>query len=59
MTKDDFINRYALNSGMLPKEILKDNVALPCHCNQDGCKGWAMVSNNPLSIKCHNDINGD
>jgi len=31
-------------------------VALPCHCGQGGCAGWAMVSRNADSIRLHGEL---
>lgn len=56
MTKEDFIAGYCERSGVTWNELSQFEVALPCACGEDGCNGWAMVSNNPLSIKAHMDL---
>lgn len=56
MTKEDFIKLYCEKSGITEEELLKTQVVLPCNCNDEICKGWAVVSNNELSIKAHYDL---
>lgn len=56
MRKDDFIKLYCKKSNITKDTLLKTQVVLPCKCNINVCKGWAVVSNNKLSIKAHNDL---
>jgi hypothetical protein len=53
-----FIQRYCERSGLSVSEVMQTQVCLPCSCSDDGCEGFAMVSNNPLSIKAHNMLYG-
>ena len=57
MIKDEFIKNYC-NSSKASKESFIDSkiVCLPCECDYSKCEGWAMVSNNELSIKTHKDL---
>ena len=57
MSKEEFIEYYCKNSNITKEELLKTQVILPCSCNYENCKGWAVVSNNPLSIKAHLELN--
>lgn len=56
MNKDEFIKEYCENSNIPMNELNKTQVVLPCKCNDSLCKGWAVVSNNRLSIKSHNEL---
>ena len=56
MTKEDFIKQYCKNCNITEEELLKTQVVLPCNCMEQGCEGWAVVSNNELSIKAHNEL---
>lgn len=56
MKKNDFINMYCEESKITKKQLLKTQVVLPCKCNIDICKGWAVVENNKIAIKIHNDL---
>lgn len=58
MTKDEFIKGYAERSGTTVEEVLTVSVALPCCCDYEGCKGWAMVFNHPIPIKAHMELYG-
>ena len=56
MTKEDFIKLYCEKSKIKTEDLLKTQVILPCNCNDDICKGWAVVNNNEISIQAHNDL---
>lgn len=56
MTKENFIKLYCEKSDITEEELLKTQVVLPCNCNDETCKGWAVVSNNELSIKAHCEL---
>ena len=58
MEKEDFIREYCERSGESEEELIKYEVALPCHCGEPGCKGWAMVTNTPLAIRAHQSLYG-
>ena len=53
MTEDEFIAAYCKRSGVIWEEIRAFEVVLPCACGDASCCGWAMVSNNPLSVQTH------
>jgi hypothetical protein len=53
MTKEDFIAGYCERSHMTWEALQPFQVALPCACADESCCGWAMVSNNPLSVQTH------
>lgn len=56
VTKEKFIKDYREKSNISICELNKTNVILACDCGDKSCKGWAVVSNNPLSIKSHNEL---
>lgn len=56
MTKDEFIAGYCERSKISWEKLSQHRVALPCACGEDGCDGWAMVTNDPLSIETHNKL---
>jgi hypothetical protein len=56
MTKQEFIDNYCNSNDGKSAFNNKLIVCLPCSCGQGNCKGWAMVSNNELSIKAHNKL---
>jgi hypothetical protein len=58
MSKEEFELQYSSKSGITLDEYYKDYITLLCNCNYENCKGWACVTNNPLSIKTHNIIYG-
>jgi hypothetical protein len=43
VTRDEFLRRYASNSGAPAEYILEQRTAIPCECREDGCDGWQMV----------------
>lgn len=69
MTRDEFIDGYIQRSGIAdevertPEGFkLKANgwasVALPCACGEEGCQGWAMISDDPELIADHKRFRG-
>lgn len=56
LTKEEFKKEYCAKSGITWDELSKTQIVLPCSCNYEDCKGWAMVSNEPLNIKAHMDL---
>lgn len=56
MKKEEFIENYCKKSNISKEEVLKTQVILPCNCNYEYCDGWAVVTNNKMSIKAHNDL---
>lgn len=55
MTREEFIAAYAARSNRTV-ESLSWLVALPCACDSEMCKGWAMVENTPERIAAHNEL---
>lgn len=53
MTADEFEAMYAANSKKTVEYLRKFRVLLPCACGEEGCHGWAMVSNDTVSIEAH------
>lgn len=60
MTKDEFIDGYLARSGFeqyrTPDGYKVSDygvVALPCTCGEDGCEGWAMITDRSWSIRSH------
>ena len=56
MTKEEFEERYISMSGIDIEYYHKAFVTMVCSCGEFDCKGWACVSNNLVSIKCHKDL---
>lgn len=56
MTKEEFEIKYIERSNITKKSYDDNFVTLPCKCGDEGCCGFACVSNNKLSIKSHNDL---
>lgn len=60
MTKEEFIDRYATRSKWTEEEkqrhMSEDYIVMECSCNFEGCPGWAMVNNDPLSIKAQKEL---
>ena len=56
MSKEEFLKQYCEKSKIKEEVLLKSQVVLPCNCNYGNCKGWALVSNNKISIKAHNEL---
>lgn len=54
--KCEFIKEYCEKSNVSWDELKKTQVILPCSCNDESCKGWAVVNNDTISIKTHNNI---
>lgn len=46
MTKEEFVKKYAENSGLTVKKLYELGLyAEQCDCDEKGCKGWRMVLN--------------
>ena len=58
MTKDEFVERFAEQSGYTKEEILEHMVPMHCRCGAEACKGWAMVYNNPFAVQAHQELYG-
>lgn len=59
MTAEEFEREYAARSDISVEELRRTNAVLPCGCGEVGlCRGWAMVGNDPASIKAHNRLYG-
>lgn len=51
MTKEDFIEEYAKKSRMSVYALEKIGLdAVRCDCDEQGCKGWKMVSKGELGF---------
>ena len=55
-SKEEFEKRYCERSEISIEDYHEYEVTLPCDCGEDGCEGWAAVSDNPISIKAHKDL---
>lgn len=58
ITRDEFEKRWMKNSGISEEEFREEWVSLPCDCGEDRCKGWAVISNDDLSIRTHLELYG-
>lgn len=56
MDKEEFIMKYCERSGVTWEWLRQYKQALPCACGEDCCEGWAMVSNEPDTIKTHMEL---
>lgn len=57
MTKEEFVAKYCKNSDITEAELISFNkIALPCNCDFTMCNGWAMIANDPESIRTHQDL---
>jgi hypothetical protein len=54
--KENFEKRYCNRSNITRDYYNENFITLPCNCNQEGCSGWACVTNNDISIKAHCDL---
>lgn len=55
LSKYKFIKDYCERSNMTIDKFNERLVALKCNCEDSRCCGWAAISNDPLTIKAHND----
>lgn len=52
MTKEEFETNYAHRSGMFVEDLRALGLfAIPCDCENEGCKGWQMVSQVQLDVR--------
>lgn len=52
MTKQEFINQYAKNSGLSPEQAKRFGLdAEPCDCDYEDCQGWQAVFCPPHKLK--------
>lgn len=58
MERQEFIDGYCKRSGVTWGDLSRRFVALPCHCGEASCEGWAMVTNDPENIALHNQVYG-
>lgn len=58
-SRESFIEDYCKRSEVTREWLDVNFVALPCNCGESNCNGWAMVGNNPESIKMHNELYGE
>jgi hypothetical protein len=57
-SKNIFIQRYCHISKISIDTFNEALIALECNCKEQGCSGWAVVSNDELSIKTHKELYG-
>jgi hypothetical protein len=53
VTKEEFIREYCDRSGITWEWLSQTTVVLPCTCDSDICQGWAMILNDPDTIRTH------
>ena len=56
MTREEFIAGYCERSGVTWEWLSTSRNARPCNCREEGCDGWAMVSNDPEMIAVHDRL---
>lgn len=56
ITQLDCIKASAKQHGWTIEETLTHRVCLPCACDEEGCRGWAIVLPDDLSILDHNTL---
>ena len=57
MTQTEFINQYCEKSNVTEKELNDlGQFAMPCHCEDAGCEGWAMIRDGKEGLKAHFDL---
>ena len=53
MTQSEFIKRYCSLSGITEESLNElSTSSVICHCDQEECPGWAMVSVSNLKDHC-------
>ena len=51
ITKEEFESNYALRSGVTVEWLYKQGMhGEPCDCEEEGCKGWAMIRDESVVI---------
>ena len=51
MTEQEFLEKYAKNSGVTPEYLLKSGlIPMPCDCGECTCQGWQMRSNEWIEL---------
>ena len=56
MTKEEFERGYQVRSNITSDFYKECLVTLPCSCSDEGCNGWAAVTNNLDTIKTHIEL---
>jgi len=56
MDKETFEKQYIENSGITKEEFDQYFITMECNCNYEGCRGWAVINNDPVSIKCQKEL---
>jgi hypothetical protein len=58
--KSRFEKEYCERSGITIEQYQKvfNMITLKCNCDEEECRGWAAVTNTPLLVKVHKEING-
>lgn len=58
IAKEMFEQEYIKRSAITEEFYAIHFVTLECGCEEEGCRGWACVSNNERSIKTHKQLYG-
>ena len=54
--KRTFLLKYCCTEPELAKRIRSGkDVAMPCNCGHEWCRGWAVVHNTPCGVRLHID----
>ncbi|WP_428383671.1 hypothetical protein [Nevskia ramosa] len=53
MTAEEFTAGYCERSGITRAEFFAGKVVLPCACAEEGCNGWARVSDDQQDVALH------
>lgn len=58
MSKEEFEIGYCEGSEITIEEYHNEynQITLPCNCGEEGCQGWAAVTNIPLAVKAHVEL---
>jgi len=60
LTKEQFTESYCKKlTPEFKAKVLEEFIALPCHCGEPSCEGWAMVENDEFLIRVHNKLYGE
>lgn len=59
LTRDEFIAAYCERSNITREVYDRQFVALPCGCEEEGCNGWATVSNDSPMTATHQELYGN
>ena len=52
MLQTEFIKQYCENSNMTERQLFDMGLfAIPCDCEEDNCKGWAMIAREAFDFR--------